>query len=163
MLHKRLKFILILLFGLLLSGVQAQEVHQAITASGGEASGSGGSAKYSVGQILHTADNDAFSSVIQGIQVPFEIYVVTGIEEAIQLSMSVYPNPTTSHLILKVDDLNAGNLAYKLFDMSGKLLEFEKILDFETTINMKGLRPAMYFIKVEEGNKEIKNFKIVKN
>lgn len=163
MLHRRLKLSMILLFGLLVSGVQAQEIHQAVSTSGGDASGSGGSAAYTVGQLVYTTNADVSGSVLQGVQWPFEIEVVTGIEEAIQLSMSAYPNPTTSHLILKVDDWSTQKLNYNLFDMSGKLLKSERISDFETTINMNSFRPAMYLIKIVEGSNEVKNFKIIKN
>ena len=163
MLHKRLKLSMILLFGLLISGVQAQEIRQAIIASGGGASGSGGSAAYTVGQLVSATNTDASGTVFQGIQLPYEIEVVTGIDEAISLSISAFPNPTTSYLTLKVDDWSTKKLNYNLFDMNGRLLESRKISDFETTINMHSLKPAMYFIKIVDGSKEVKNFKIIKN
>ena len=77
--HKKLKLSAVLLLGLGLTGLQAQE---SVNATGGNASGSGGSASYSVGQVVYTNNTGTSGSVAQGVQQPFEISVVTGIEEA---------------------------------------------------------------------------------
>ena len=159
--HKKLKLITILLLGLGLTGLQAQEV---IPATGGNASGSGGSASYSVGQVVYTTNTGTNGSVAQGVQQPFEISVVTGIEEAkgINLSVSAYPNPTTDFLTLSVDNFEVSKLSYQLYDMSGRLLETKKIEGNQTSIVMSNLVPATYFLKVTEGNKKVKTFKIIK-
>ena len=104
-------------------------------------------------------------SVAQGVQQPFEISVVTGLEEAkgINLSVSAYPNPTTDFLNLKVGNYDNTNLSYQLFDISGKLLETKKLVGNQTNIVMSNLVPATYFVKVTDGNKEVKTFKIIKN
>ena len=151
----------LLTFTFSLSTLMAQET---IPATGGNASGSGGTASYSVGQVVYTTNTGTNGSVAQGVQQPFEIQVVTGIAEAkgINLEVSAYPNPTTDYLVLKVENYDKGNLLYQLFDMNGKLLENKKITGNETSIVMSNLVPATYFVKVTEGNKEIKTFKIMK-
>jgi len=159
--HKKLKLSTVLLLGLGLTGLHAQET---ISSSGGEATGNG-SASYTVGQVFyetHTGDN---GSVAQGVQQPFEISVVTGLEEAegINLTVSAYPNPTTDYLILEVKDFDLSNLNFQLYDMQGKLLQSEKITGNQTRIVMSNLVPATYFVKVTESNKELKIFKIIKN
>jgi len=123
--HKRLKLSAILLLGLGLTGLQAQET---IPATGGNATGSGGSASYSVGQVVYTTNTGTNGSVAQGVQQPFEISVVTGIEQTkgINLSVSAYPNPATDFLMLKVENYDNGNLSYQLFDMNSKLLQNKK-------------------------------------
>jgi len=115
----------ILLLGLGLTGLQAQET---IPATGGNATGSGGSASYSVGQVVYTTNTGTNGSVAQGVQQPFEISVVTGIEQTkgINLSVSAYPNPATDFLMLKVENYDNGNLSYQLFDMNSKLLQNKK-------------------------------------
>ena len=154
----------LLTFTLSLSTVQAQE---SVNATGGNASGSGGSASYSVGQVVYTTNTGTNGTVAQGVQQPFEISVVTGLEEAkgINLSVSAYPNPTTDFLNLKVDastPLSIQSMSYQLYDINGKLLENKKIEGNETSIVMSNLVPATYFVKVTEGNTEVKTFKIVK-
>lgn len=160
--HKRLKLSAVLLLGLGLTGLQAQE---SVNATGGNASGSGGSVSYSVGQVVYTTNAGTSGSVAQGVQQPYEISVVTGIEEAkgINLSVTAYPNPTTDFLQLKVENEKLKDLSYQLFDMSGKLLQNEKITSNQTSIVMSNLVPATYFVKVIQGNKEVKSFKIIKN
>ena len=160
--QKRLKLgaILLLFFGL--QSLQAQE---SINATGDNASGSGGSANYSVGQVDYTTNTGTNGSVTQGVQQPYEISVVTGLEEAkgINLSVSAYPNPTTDFLTLEVKEFDISNLHFQLYDMSGKLLQSEKITGNQTSIVMSNLLPAAYIVKVVQGNKEVKIFKIIKN
>ena len=160
--HKRLKLSAVLLLGLGLTGLQAQE---SVNATGGDALGSGGSASYSVGQVVYTTNTGTNGSVAQGVQQAFEISVVTGLEEAkgINLSVSAYPNPTTDYLTLEVKDVELLNLHFQMYDMNGKLLQNEKITGNQTSIVMSNLVPATYFVKVIQGNKEFKTFKIIKN
>ncbi len=160
--HKRLKLSAVLLLGLGLTGLQAQE---SVNATGGNASGSGGSVSYSVGQVVYTTNTGTSGSVAQGVQQPYEISVVTAIEEAkgINLSVMAYPNPTTDYLTLSIDEFGISNLSYQLYDMNGKLLQNEQITGNQTSIVMSNLVPATYFVKVIQGNKEVKTFKIIKN
>jgi hypothetical protein len=160
--HKRLKLSAVLLLGLGLTGLQAQE---SVNATGGNASGSGGSVSYSVGQVAYQTHTGTNGLVAQGVQQPYEISVVTAIEEAkgINLTVSAYPNPTTDYLTLEVKEYELSNLHFQLYDMNGKLLQSEKITSNQTSIVMSNLVPATYFVKVTERNKEVKTFKIIKN
>ena len=156
-----LKLSAVLLLGLGLTELQAQE---SINTTGGNASGSGGSASYTVGQVVCTTNTGTSGLVAQGVQQPYEIFIVTAIEEAngINLSVLAYPNPTTDYLTLEVKDFEVSNLRFQLYDMSGKLLQSEKITGNQTNIVMSNLVPATYFVKVVQGNKEVKTFKIIK-
>jgi hypothetical protein len=160
--HKRLKLSAVLLLGLGLTGLQAQT---SVNATDGDVSGSGGSVSYSVGQVVYTTHTGTSGSVAEGVQQPYEISVVTGLEEAqsINLSVTAYPNPTTDYLTLEVKDVELLNLHFQLYDMNGKLLQNEKITGNQTSIVMSNLLPATYFVKVIQGNKEVKTFKIIKN
>jgi len=159
--HKKLKLSTVLLLGLGLTGLQAQE---SVNTTGGNASGSGGSVSYSVGQVVYTTNTGINGSVAQGVQQPYEISVVTAIEEAkgINLTVSAYPNPTTDYLTLEVKEFELSNLHFQLYDMSGKLLQSEKITGNQTSIAMSNLTPATYFVKVVQGKEEVKTFKIIK-
>ncbi|MBL7937606.1 MAG: T9SS type A sorting domain-containing protein [Bacteroidia bacterium] len=159
--QKKAKLCATLLLGTCLSVVQAQ---QASTATGGDASGSGGSVNYSVGQIAYTTNFSAAGSVAQGVQQPYEISVVTSINEAsnIDLKLSAYPNPTTDYLTLKIGDAKIEKLSYQLYDVAGKLLEDKKIASPEVSVSMLNLPNAAYFLKVFSNNIEIKSFKIIK-
>jgi len=157
---KNLSLVLSLFLGL--SNLQAQE---AIPATGGEASGGGGSASYTVGQVVYTTNvGTNGNSVAQGVQQPYEISVVTSIPEAkdINLSVSAYPNPTINYLTVKVENYEIANLQYLIFDINGKLLQTVKATGTETKIETNNLIPANYFVKILDNKKEIKVFKIIK-
>ena len=154
---------LIIMFSLIsaITGVKAQ---QGFTAAGGGASGSGGNAAYSVGQIVYTTNTGAGGSVAQGVQQPYEISIVLGLEDhQISLNMKVYPNPTSDFLILNVGNFELSTLNFELFDVSGKLLESKKITSSTETISMENLPSSTYFLKVTSKNEEVKTFKIIKN
>jgi hypothetical protein len=160
--HTRIIIALISCIFLINSAV-AQE---SINTTGGNASGSGGSTSYSVGQVVYTTNTGGSNgSVAQGVQQPFEISVVTGLEEAngISLSISAYPNPTKDFLNLEVENYDNTNLSYQLFDISGKLIETKELDSNQASIVMSNLLPATYFVKVIQGSKEVKTFKIIKN
>ena len=159
--HKKLKLSTVLLLGLGLTGLQAQT---SVNATGGNASGSGGSASYSVGQVVYTTNTGTSGSVAEGVQQPYEISVVTGIEEAkgINLSVSAYPNPTTDYLTLRIDEFEISNLSFQLYDMTGKLLQTKKLTGTETQIDMSSYVSSTYFVRVITGNKSVKEFKIIK-
>ncbi len=156
---KKLKLSALLLLGFSFTVLQAQE---AIPASGGDASGNGGTVSYSIGQVSYETYTGN-GSLTQGAQQPYEIYEITGIEELIKLSVMAYPNPTRDFFVIKFENDIAEKYSYHLFDLTGKILESKLIISNETTITMRNLVPATYFLKVTAGNKEVKTFKIIKN
>lgn len=77
--------------------------------------------------------------------------------------MSVFPNPTADHLTLQIVDFNHEKLAYQLFDMQGKLLNNEKIVTGQTTLNLSLLPAATYLLHVlNQDNRIIRSFKVIK-
>ena len=150
----------ILCFGL--TGIKAQE---AVTTAGSVASGSGGSASYSLGQVVYQTHTGANGSVTEGMLQPYEVFTVTGVEEikGINLNISAYPNPTAGSLTLSINGSRIPNLSFRLYNMQGKLLQNKKITGNKISIAMGTLVRAPYFIKVIQGKKEIKTFEIIKN
>lgn len=160
---KTIKSFLCLLF---LSGLcSAIYAQSTIPATGGNATGSGGSVSYTVGQITYQTISGTNGIVTQGVQQPYEISVVTSLEDVKDLSLtcSVYPNPTSNFLILKVGDNGNANFSYWLYGVNGNLIETKKILANETQISMGNQVTGTYFLKITSGKKEIITFKIIKN
>lgn len=150
-----------LLFGAFVSNAKAQN---AIVSSGGNASGSGGSVSYSVGQVVYTNAAGTNGAVNQGIQQPIEILTLgTDNFPDISLAITVYPNPVTSSVILKSGNTDLKNAEYILSDMNGKQIARQKITNSETRISMENLKVAIYLLNVMNGNKVLKTFKIIKN
>lgn len=145
-------------------GITAANGQQAITTTGGNASGSGATVAYTVGQIVYTTYINTNGTVSQGIQQPYEILVTMGIDNhSVNLKLAAYPNPTSGFLTLHVSNTQLSTLNFELYDISGKLIETRKITSPTETINMDNLPVATYFLKVANNNKEIKTFKIMKN
>ena len=157
--HKKLKTCIAFLL-LSLGGLQAQE---AVLTSGGEATGNGGTVSYSIGQVTYTAVGTN-GSVTQGVQQVYEITTVLGMEFTnITLEVSIYPNPTTDYLNLKVENEKGESLSYQLFDMNGRLVDTQKLIGNATTINMEAFQTSTYLLKVTNDQTTIKTFRIIKN
>ena len=139
----------------------AQEV---ISASGGNAEGTGGSVSYSAGQLFFMTHSGTDGSVSEGVQQPFEISVVTSVVEAegIDLVVSAFPNPVTDHLMLRVDRYDFESLHYQLFDVNGRMVKTGMITSPETLIDMTGFARATYLLRLLDEDKEIKTFRIIK-
>ena len=149
--------IFLLVFGLI--GVQAQT---SVNATGGTVLSDGGSVSYSVGQVVNTTNKGTGGSVSQGVQHPFDISVVASIDEARGVFLSAFPNPATDFLTLRIEEFDALNVSYFLYDKQGKLLQKGKMTSSQTTISMSSFNPDTYFVKVNQGNKELKMFNVIK-
>jgi hypothetical protein len=134
------------------------------SASGGSAIGTGGSSSYSIGQITYTSQTSSGGFINLGVQQPYEIVSLGNNDLAeINLIMSTYPNPTTDLLNLVVSDNKWNNLVYQLFDMNGRTLSnIQNIKVPETSVSMQELPQGIYFLAVNNENKTIKTFKIIK-
>ncbi|MBC8147767.1 MAG: T9SS type A sorting domain-containing protein [Bacteroidetes bacterium] len=157
----------ILLFLTLFISITITHAQEVIPATGGNATGSGGSVSYTIGQIVYSTNSGTTGSVAEGVQQPYEISE-TSIKETTKNNpgITVFPNPTTDNLTLKVSastPLSNQITDYRLYDISGKLLETKKLTNNETIISTANLPSGTYFLKVVSDDKEIKTFKIVKN
>ncbi|MCB0649674.1 MAG: T9SS type A sorting domain-containing protein [Saprospiraceae bacterium] len=160
---RSIKLYMSMLFVLsILGGLQAQQsLHHA---TGGDASGSGGTVSYTVGHPVYTTVIGANGTVAQGVQHAFEILVTTGLEETnISLELDVFPNPTNGLLNLRIMDNQIQGLVYQLFDVSGRLIETKQLTDSVTKISMEMLPPATYYLHVTDHKQTMKSFKIIKH
>ena len=140
-----------------------------ISATGGNTTGTGGSVSYTIGQVACQTLSGTTGTVTQGVQQPFEIYVVSGakgeqetVPESPVAESSVYPNPTSGNIRLVVESSGYENMRFRLYDINGTLLQDRKIESNETEISMTHLFPSIYFLKVIQNNHEVKTYKIIK-
>jgi hypothetical protein len=160
--QKRRVFVILVLFCI---GNICLYGQSTVASGGGTATGSGGSVTYTVGQVACSALSGSNGSVIQGVQQPWEISVVTAVDDSwdVSLAASAYPNPTTGVFRLVVNANDFGNLKYSVFDINGLLLLEGRIESKETIISLSGYSSSLYLLKIFDNNKEIKVFKIIKN
>ena len=137
---------------------------EAIPASGGDASGLGGTLSFTVGQLVYSSNSGSNGSVAEGVQQPYEISTTVGIEITnISLDFIAYPNPTSVNIVLSIRDFNNEKLNYQLYDMSGKLLKSNKVNAINTTIDMSELPVSNYVLNINNDSSIIKSFKIIKS
>lgn len=148
----------VLLFGL----CPASYAQEGATAAGGDASGSGGTVAYSVGQVAYTGNTGSTGSVSQGVQQAYRISSAGVGEPGIQLRVAAYPNPTTDWLVLDVENDDFQDLAYQLFDLNGKRLSGDRLTGPKTNISMLTLVPATYYVTISRGKTLVKTFTIIK-
>ena len=144
------------------TGITAQSV---ITSNGGNASGAGGSAAYTVGQAAFSVVTGTNGFIVQGVQQPYEISTVTAIENTgdISLEYIIYPNPTGGLVRLVINPFTGDRHCFRLYDLNGKLLREEQVPDKVTEISFESLPPAVYLLRILVNYQEVKVFKVVKN
>jgi len=136
-----------------------------LNASAGNASGTGGSVSYSIGQLFYTTSTASSGILSKGVQQAYEIWLVTELKDAPKtaLNISTYPNPTANQLQLHFENSDYKEFSFQLTDASGKVLQQKKIIATDTQIDMHSLASAMYFLRITSDRQEIRVFKIIKN
>ena len=161
---KKQKLLKLTILCLILSTLFSANAQTANVTSGGNATGTGGTSSYSVGQVAYINATGTGGSVNQGVQQPIEIFTLGNDDfPEIQLSMSVYPNPTTSLINLNIQNYDIENLSYELFDLNGRQIQKQKINSIESPIQLENLASSIYMLQVLDSNKLLKTFKIIKN
>lgn len=127
--------------------------------AGGDASGAGGSASYSVGQVDYANSSGANGNTNEGVQQPYEFFQEVGLEENNFVS-SIFPNPTTDIILIDFNYMAPRSLS--VFDAAGKLIQ-----NFDTDMNsieidMSSYAKGSYMVKIQE-NKALNTIKIIKN
>ena len=147
----------------LLFTVEFTFAQAALTASGGEAVGDGGTLSYTIGQVDYIQASGSGGTASQGVQQPFTITVL-GNEDypGIELKAVVFPNPTTNYINLIITNVVAEDLSYQLFDMNRRIISSHKITNQETIIPMERLASTTYLLYVLDQNSQLKVFKIIK-
>ncbi|MFM7233531.1 MAG: hypothetical protein ACKOZM_02995, partial [Flavobacteriales bacterium] len=108
-----------LLFTSLLSSAQS-----AVVSSGGDATGSGGSAAYSIGQVSIDYSTGTGGSIQEGVQQTFEVSQVNVHESLNHVQLSFFPNPAKDELNITMTEFENG-LTATIRDSKGMtVLEF---------------------------------------
>lgn len=156
--------VFIITFVLITNLMNAQERP---VASGGEETGKGGSISFSIGQMDYVNVNSSTAMLTQGAQQPEEILVYPG-DKPIIIDRSpeyvLYPNPVIDYTVLYVDQPITKKISYVLYDVLGRLIARERLIEMRTIIKMDRLPSEVYLFYVVEDDtdKIVKKFKIIK-
>lgn len=163
-----------LIFMLATFAALSSNAQNAVPATGGNATGSGGSSSFSYGQAsYHYIGGDVSES--EGVQQTFTIVpvvtlasknpnppIISALISAAPLSASVYPNPAINYIDLTIDNSTLKDLNYMLFDVNGHAVATGLIQQKQTQILMPSLISGSYVLKINQGTKQIKSFIIIK-
>lgn len=138
-------------------GINAQE--NAVS-SGGDATGTGGSVSYSIGQIDYTSNSNG-ASYNEGVQQPYEFFVTVGLEELNNLSIELFPNPVTDELTIKTIEFD--DLGFQLFDNSGKIILFGQLQSEEHQLNVSQLAAGEYHLRINNSTSNIGTYQLIKH
>ncbi len=151
------------MFILILFNVKIAKAQETPVITGGELTGSGGTISYSIGQLSYIPITGNTGTISQGVQQSIEIFILSDTEfETLDISAITYPNPVIDRVMVKLDNKNLKNLTYRLYDMRGKAINEGAITKIETPINLNNTSSGIYILKINQGNKALKSFKIVK-
>ncbi len=153
------------LFALLILNQTSAYSQSNVVSAGGSLSGAGGSASFSIGQLVFNRYTSVSHYVIEGLQQPFEIQTVAIYDQgpSENFDLSAFPNPTTDYLTLKVTNGKFEDCTYSIIDVLGNVVLSNKLSGKEHQIDLTLLPTASYFVTVYDKSKKIKTFKIIKN
>lgn len=148
---------------LCVSFCQLQAQHS-INSSGGDISGAGGSASYSIGQVAYNTHYDGGGTVSEGVQQAYEIYVSVEEEfDNMALNCRVYPNPAKNRLNIKIENDNHKPVFYQFYDLNGRFISSKEQLKQSTTaLDISHIPQGIYYLRILNEKKIIKSFKIIK-
>lgn len=83
-----------------------------------------------------------------------------------QRNFQIYPNPTKGQIFIKDENKSLKNVTVEIFDASGRNLrspQVQSISSGEVAVNLEGLLPQTYIIKVYENKTLILTQKVIKD
>jgi len=85
------------------------------------------------------------------------------VEKIAQVEMKIYPNPTTEKITLEIAGWAALQTGiFKLFSLSGQLLQEQQVHSTNTTISLSGFPKGTYLLQVQINNRT-ETWKVIKN
>ena len=154
-----MRTILIILIVAVCPRLLAQEV---IATAGSTLSNSNGSISFTIGESVANTLTKGDKTITQGFQQSYISVSLVNELKDLDFNISVYPNPTSDVLTLKLSKEDVTGIQYLLYDFMGKLLLQKNLESNEISIPVNQFAKGFYILKVQAGKKELKTFKIVK-
>jgi len=133
-------------------------------ATGGVASGPGGSVSFSVGQIDYLTVTGSTAVLTEGVQQPYEFFAINvEEEEGIELIASVFPNPARFDVNLLIHAPDYAQMRWTLFDGIGQLVRTDAVRRPQTLLPFADIASGTYLLQVRTKEKIVKSFRIIKH
>lgn len=134
---------------------------QNTVSTGGTATGTGGEVTYTVGQIDYSSYS-AGASINEGVQQPYEFYLIVGIEELDDLTVNIFPNPSSDYITISIHSA-LPHLACRLIDSKGKIILESALEEKESTLNIEQLAQGNYHLEILQNDKHLNTYKLIKH
>ena len=102
--------------------------------------------------INYTYTNVNMCSAIANQTV--NVNLCTGILELNNETVSVYPNPTSTIINVKMNTTLINNATLELYDATGKLITQQKVVNEYSSLNLNGLANGIYSVRIITDNKQ---------
>lgn len=131
-----------------------------VLSSGKDSSSTSGKSTYSVGLIHYKEASGTGGTSSTGSQIALEVTQTLNLDNNNLVSLSIYPNPTSSVLNINVKTENS--YQYTLTDLTGKQVLSGAVSNLESKVDLSGLNSAIYILNIKQNNNTIESYKIVK-
>ena len=151
----------LLILTLLLLGLNSSFAQKVVSANGGTATVAGTVVSWTIGEPITATVSDGTTTLTQGFQQ--SKLTVTAVNE-IQVSgveIKVYPNPTSNYVTVHYSKVVEKPI-YRLFDLSGRLIQQKNIESTDEKIDMTEYSGGSYILKLNSGQQPLQTFKIIK-
>ena len=94
-----------------------------------------------------------------------ESYSITAIDEiqSVDLKITLFPNPAKEEFFIKYEGENMEDLKARIHDLKGNVILIKDINSEISNINIADLKAAEYIISIQDNNKILRSYKLVKN
>lgn len=122
---------------------------------------------YTIGQITYRDKTQKPKSTLGDVQYAYDIFNLNLNDKKEDSAVKLFPDPTSSFLVLEVANYNYDNLSYQITDMHGKTLETSQIKrdalnKNRTQVDVILLPISSYILNVFEADRKLESFKIIK-
>lgn len=139
------------------------QAQQNTVSSGGDFIGSNGSVSFSIGQIDYMNIANTSGNINQGVQQPYQILDNSINESAFDFDITIGPNPSIDILNVLADFSKMKDVEGFINDQNGKIVKERQKLASDNTFDLSNLATGSYFLIIENQQKLIKSYNIIKN
>ena len=133
-----------------------------IASSGGNGQNDQVSLNWTIGEPIITTFLNSGNSLTQGFQQG-SLTLSTGINKlGLNIEVTVFPNPTTGKLNIKIIDKPGSLWNIEIYDLSGILLYNEKITANACNVDFSYFPPSPYILKISDDSDNYKTYNIIK-
>ena len=139
------KILLSIIFSAFIFNLSAQQTSpEIISTSGNYDSNFNNSISWTIGELVIETENNSNNTLTQGFHQTN--YIITEMESELDYQISIFPNPTTNHVFVKMN--NNEDFHIYLYDLNGKMLYHSKNESQTAQIDMATFAKATYVLRL---------------